>query len=116
MPRFSSAHRARAGRKGRPTRRRTTAVAIGAVVGEGALLWKATSRVGGNVIVRCRDGHLFTTIWIPGASVKSVRLGPWRYQRCPVGSHWSVVSPVRESELTDQERELAHGRRDIRLP
>jgi hypothetical protein len=93
-----------------------TAIAIGAVVGEGAMLWMAASRVGGNVIVRCRDGHLFTTIWIPGASVKALRLGRWRYQRCPVGNHWSLVTPVRESELTEEERRLAHGRRDIRLP
>jgi hypothetical protein len=75
-----------------------------------------TSRVGGNVIVRCREGHLFTTIWIPGASVKALRLGRWRYQRCPVGNHWSLVTPVRESELTEEERELAHSHRDIRLP
>jgi hypothetical protein len=107
---------ARAGRQKRPSRRCIAAIAIGAVVGEGALLWRATSRVGGNVIVRCRDGHLFTTIWIPGASVKAFRLGRWRYQRCPVGNHWSLVTPVRESELTDEEHELAHSRRDIRLP
>ncbi len=116
MPRFSSPYRARPGRKGRPSRRRVTAIAIGVVVGEGAMLWLATSRVGGHVIVRCRDGHLFTTIWIPGASVKALRLGPWRYQRCPVGSHWSLVTPVRESELPDQERDLAHRRRDIPVP
>jgi hypothetical protein len=92
------------------------AIAIGAVIGEGAMLWMATSQLGGNVIVRCRDGHLFTTIWIPGASVKALRLGRWRYQHCPSGHHWSVVTPVRESELTDNERGLAHGCRDIRLP
>jgi hypothetical protein len=97
-----------AGRKKRPSRRRIIAIAIGAVVGEGAMLWMATSRVGGNVIVRCREGHLFTTIWIPGVSVKALRLGRWRYQRCPVGNHWSLVTPVRESGLTEEELELAH--------
>jgi hypothetical protein len=116
MPRFSSEHRTDGGRNDRPRRRRIIAVAIGAVVGEGAMLWMATSRVGGNIIVRCRDGHLFTTIWVPGASVKALRLGRWRYQRCPVGNHWSLVTPVRESELTEEERELALSRRDIRLP
>jgi hypothetical protein len=105
-----------AGRKERPSGRRIIAIAIGAVVGEGAMLWMATSRVGGNVIVRCHEGHLFRTIWIPGASVKALRLGRWRYQRCPVGNHWSLVTPVRESELTEEERELAYGRRDIRVP
>jgi hypothetical protein len=116
MPRFPSEHRPRAGRNDKPSRRRITAIAIGAVVVEGAMLWMATSRVGGNVIVRCHDGHLFTTIWIPGGSLKALRFGPWRYQRCPVGNHWSLVTPVRESELTGEERELAHSLKDIRLP
>jgi hypothetical protein len=72
--------------------------------------------VGRNVIVRCREGHLFTTIWIPGASVKSLRLGLWRIQRCPVGHHWSVVTPVREAELTEGARLLAAQTRDIPVP
>ena len=73
-------------------------------------------RTGGNVIVRCRSGHLFTTIWVPGVSLKSVRLLWWRFQRCPVGGHWSIVTPVRESELTEAERRQASERRDIRVP
>lgn len=80
------------------------------------MLWRATSRIGGDVVVRCRDGHLFTTIWLPGASLKSLRLGPRRFQRCPVGHHWSLVTPVRESELTGEERQLAHTQKDIRVP
>jgi len=72
--------------------------------------------IGGNLIVRCRQGHLFTTIWIPSVSIKAIRLGWWRVQRCPVGQHWSIVVPVRPSELTDDERQLARGRRDVRLP
>jgi hypothetical protein len=76
----------------------------------------ASGRFGGNVVVRCRGQHLFTTLWIPGASVKSLRLGWWRLQRCPVGHHWSLVRPVRESELTPEERAEAAGQRDIRLP
>ena len=73
-------------------------------------------KVGGNTIVRCRRGHLFTTIWIPGVSLKSIRLGWWRIQRCPVGDHWTVVAPVKESELPEDELQLAHGRHDINLP
>jgi hypothetical protein len=72
--------------------------------------------VGGNTIVRCRRGHLFTTIWLPGVSVKSIRLGWWRIQRCPVGGHWSLVVPVREAELTVTEREAARETKDIRIP
>lgn len=71
---------------------------------------------GANTVVRCRDGHLFTTIWIPGASVKALRLGWWRFQRCPVGGHWSLVTPVTTSELTEQEREFAALHHDLRLP
>jgi len=73
-------------------------------------------KLGRETIVRCRDGHLFTTIWIPGASIKAVRLGMLRWQRCPVGKHWTLVSPVREADLTDAERELAALSRDVRVP
>jgi hypothetical protein len=70
----------------------------------------------GTVIVRCRAGHLFTTIWIPGASLKSVRLGWWRFQRCPVGRHWTLVTPVRDSDLPEAERTAARQVRDARVP
>ncbi|MFY9914499.1 MAG: hypothetical protein WAK18_07535 [Nocardioidaceae bacterium] len=73
-------------------------------------------RLGGRVTVRCRQGHLFTTIWVPGASFKSVRLGWFRLQRCPVGNHWSLVVPVRETELTERERAAAAAHPDIRIP
>ena len=72
--------------------------------------------MGGNVVVRCRKGHLFTTIWIPGVSLKAVRLGWARFQRCPVGKHWSLVTPVRKSDLTDEERRVAAESRDVRIP
>ncbi len=73
-------------------------------------------KVGGNTIVRCRQGHLFTTIWVPGASLKSIRLGWARVQRCPVGKHWSLVTPVKDADLTDDERRDAAEHRDIRIP
>jgi hypothetical protein len=72
--------------------------------------------VGGNTIVRCRQGHLFTTLWIPGVSVKSVRLGWWRVQRCPVGRHWTIVHPVKEADLSKSERRDARDNRDARIP
>jgi hypothetical protein len=72
--------------------------------------------IGANTLVRCRQGHLFTTIWVPGVSVKSLRLGWWRYQRCPVGAHWTLVSPVREADLTPAELASARAHRDTRLP
>ncbi|HEX4519896.1 MAG TPA: hypothetical protein VH063_09985 [Gaiellaceae bacterium] len=73
-------------------------------------------RFGRNTVVRCRRGHVFTTIWIPGASFKSLRLGWWRVQRCPVGRHWTVVVPVREADLSARELRTAHELRDIRIP
>lgn len=70
----------------------------------------------GNVIVRCRRGHLFTTLWIPGASLTAIRLGRTRYQRCPVGRHWSIVTPVREGDLSPDERSQAGQTHDTPLP
>jgi hypothetical protein len=74
------------------------------------------SGLGGNTVVRCRRGHLFTTIWIPGASLKSIRLGPARFQRCPVGRHWSLVVPVKDGALNDAEKREAAEHRDVRIP
>ena len=71
---------------------------------------------GDNVIVRCREGHLFTTIWIPGISLKAIRLGPIRYQYCPIGNHWSFVEFVNVAELTDEQRRRAARYRDSRIP
>jgi len=73
-------------------------------------------KVGGNVVVRCRQGHLFTTIWIPGASLKSIRLGWARLQHCPVGKHWTLVTPVKDATLTDEERRIAGQCCDVRIP
>ena len=71
----------------------------GALTLETVPLMRRGYGVGGNVVVRCRDGHLFSTLWVPAASLKALRLGPWRVQRCPVGQHWTVVTPVDRQEL-----------------
>ena len=73
-------------------------------------------KIGGNVVVRCSQGHLFTTIWVPGASLKPVRLEWWRIQRCPVGNHWSIVAPVKEGDLTEDEKRIAAANKDARVP
>ncbi len=91
-------------------------VVVVLVVGTLLARRRGYSGLGGNTVVRCRDGHLFTTIWIPGASVKSIRLGWWRLQRCPVGKHWSLVSPVKVTDLTEEERREAGEHRDVRIP
>ncbi len=74
------------------------------------------SGLGGDTIVRCSKGHLFTTIWVPGASLKSIRLGMSRFEHCPVGHHWALVTPVKDSELTDEDRRLAAEHHDVRIP
>lgn len=66
--------------------------------------------------VRCRHGHTFTTVWIPGVSLKALRLGPWRVQWCPVGRHVGVVWPVKPASLTDVERAFARVHHDVRVP
>jgi hypothetical protein len=86
------------------------------VLFEVAATYARSGRLGGNLVVRCRQGHLFTTLWIPAASVKSLRLGPWRVQHCPVGHHWTIVTPVKKSELGEAERRAAAEHRDVRLP
>jgi hypothetical protein len=98
-------------------RRRSQAIiAVAVVLVEIVMLRLRGYRIGGNVVVRCQKGHVFTTIWIPGASLKSLRLGWWRFQHCPVGNHWSVVTPVKESDLTEEEKRIASENRDIRIP
>jgi hypothetical protein len=74
------------------------------------------SGMGGDTIVRCRKGHVFTTIWVPGASLKSIRLGVARLQWCPVGRHFSLITAVKDSDLTDQERQSAAEHHDVRIP
>ena len=95
--------------------RRLGAIAASVIL-ETAALWARSGRLGGNVVVRCRHGHLFTTIWIPAASLKALRVGWWRVQYCPVGRHWTVVTPVREADLSDGERRGAREHHDIRIP
>jgi hypothetical protein len=65
--------------------------------------------------VRCSRGHLFTTTWVPLASVKAVRLGRRRFQYCPVGHHWALVEPVDRS-ATAAVLQAAASVRDVRLP
>jgi hypothetical protein len=69
-----------------------------------------------DTVVRCRSGRLFTTWWIPGPSVKALRPGWWRLQPYPVGRHWSLVTPLSMSMLSDHERQSAAGTHDLRIP
>jgi len=87
----------------------------------GIAVWTVVARLlgyrfGANTVVRCRRGHLFTTIWIPGVKLKAIDLLVARVQWCPVGRHWSLVTPVRDARLTAQDRLTAAAHRDIRIP
>jgi len=90
-------------------------VAIGYAVGTIIAVRQGYS-FGRNVVVRCRQGHLFSTIWIPGGSLKAIRLGLWRVQWCPVGRHFDLVRLVKDADLTDAEREFAAAHHDLPVP
>jgi len=71
---------------------------------------------GMNVVVKCRSGHVFSTIWIPGGSLKSLRLGFWRLQWCPVGRHVALVHPLKDDEVSDEVRQVAAAHHDASIP
>jgi hypothetical protein len=66
----------------------------------------------GNIIARCGQGHLFTTVWVGPPSIRRVYLGWGRLQRCPVGDHWTLVRRVDESTLSAEEKKAAHKIKD----
>jgi hypothetical protein len=97
--------------------RKTKAAAAAGTVAALTLAGRAAGyRFGLNTPVRCRDGHLFTTIWIPGVNLKALDFGFGRVQHCPVGHHWTVVRPVRDADLSPRDRIRAAAHRDIPLP
>jgi hypothetical protein len=92
------------------------AVVVGGYVAGTIAATRAGYRVGRNSFVRCRRGHVFTTTWIPGGSLKAIRLGLWRIQWCPVGRHVDLVRLVKEADLSDSERAFALRHHDILVP
>ena len=73
-------------------------------------------RFGRNVVVKCHAGHVFSTIWIPAASFKAIRLGLWRMQWCPVGRHIALIHPIKDVDLTEEMRDVAAVKHDIPVP
>ena len=100
------------------SRRVVKVILIAGVVAVGGTLIarRLGYNLGTNTVVRCRQGHLFTTIWIPGIKLKELDLVVARVQRCPVGNHWSLVVPVRTTDLTEAELQSAREHHDIRIP
>ena len=103
-------------RLGRTRRAEVAAAVVVAYVVATVLARRRGYAIGAHTIVRCRRGHYFTTIWIPGLSLKSLRLGPFRYQRCPVEKHWTLVHPVKGSDLSEAELQSAQLHHDVRIP
>jgi hypothetical protein len=97
-------------------RRRRKTLLLVLILLEPLAMWLRGYPLGGRLVVRCRQGHLFTTLWIPGVSLKAFRLGWLRVQRCPVGHHWTIVTPVREYELSARDRRTAEGHKDMPIP
>lgn len=94
----------------------TILIAVGVVAGGTLIARRLGYNLGVNTVVRCRKGHMFSTIWIPGVKLKELDLVVARVQRCPVGKHWSLVVPVREKDLTAAELQSAREHHDIRIP
>jgi hypothetical protein len=67
--------------------------------------------------VRCRRGHLFTAIWIPGISFKAVRLG-WNEAPALFRSEGTGRSSFRFASRScpRTKRRLARRNADIRVP
>jgi hypothetical protein len=94
----------------------TILIAAATAVGGTLIARRLGYNLGTNTVVRCRQGHLFTTVWIPGVKLKEIDLVVARVQCCPVGKHWSLVVPVRNVNLTDEEIQFAREHHDIRIP
>jgi hypothetical protein len=94
----------------------TILIAAGVATGGTLIARRLGYNLGTNTLVRCRQGHVFTTIWIPGVKLKEIDLVIARIQRCPIGHHWSLVVPVREQDLSNTELEFAREHHDVPIP
>jgi hypothetical protein len=94
----------------------TILIAAGVATGGTLIARRLGYKLGVNTLVRCRQGHVFTTTWIPGVKLKEIDLVIARIQRCPIGHHWSLVVPVREQDLSNTELEFAREHHDMPIP
>jgi hypothetical protein len=61
----------------------------------------------GRRILRCSDGHLFTSTE-SARLFRSIHLGPKRLMRCPVDGRWRLAGNVDAEDLSEEE--LAEAR------
>jgi hypothetical protein len=66
----------------------------------------------GEVVARCSQGHLFTTIWVDRWTWTRFDVGFLKIQRCPVDGRLTVVRPVESSSLTPEGKKVARQVRD----
>ena len=70
-----------------------TVLIVAAVITGATLIGRRLGyNLGTNTIVRCRQGHLFTTIWIPGVKFKELDLvvpGCNAVRWASTGASWS---------------------------
>lgn len=66
-------------------------------------------------VVRCRHGHIYRSVWVPGGSLKALRWFDTRLQWCPVGRHWSWTRRVPAAELSPAELAEANSVHGLRL-
>ena len=92
------------------------AAAIAFVVWFALRLRRSAADGSAEVVVRCRAGHVFRTVWVPFISFKAIRLGPLRLQYCPVGEHLTFVTPVDPARLSEFERQSAALHDDGGMP
>jgi hypothetical protein len=95
---------------------RTILITAGVAAGGILIARRLGYQLGVSTVVRCRQGHLFATTWIPGVKLKELDLVVARIQHCPVGNHWSLVMPVRDKDLTEDELRFAREHHDIPIP
>jgi hypothetical protein len=94
-----------------------TIVLLTVISGGGVVIGRLLGyRFGGHTIVRCHSGHLFSTVWIPGVKLKAIDLGVARIQRCPVGRHITLVTPVRHGTLSPEDEASARAVHDGWIP
>ena len=103
------------------TSERTRQLGVAAVVVGGYAVGtivaaRAGYQVGREAFVRRRQGHLFTTTWIPGGSLKAIRLGLWRIQWCPVGRHVDLVRLVKPRPCRNPRASSPLAHHDILVP
>jgi len=67
-------------------------------------------------IVQCSQGHYFSTIWMPFGSLKAIRLGDRRIQKCPLCHRFRSVVQVEPDQLTEEELTAAKNLKDSKIP